>query len=237
MALYPKRLLSLMTEFPGLQLDYAGNYSLRSTYALDEASFDLPAYFAAADALMQLTRARLTTAALARRIMEVMNVCPRSVLIASIDFDQYGDYQTEALIHGFTKILGARHVVDYPRRLASHQTEHYLQADTYFELHSMLYGGGFTYCCKKQELSAAAERDEAAIRARVHARDFDLVVVTMIDRKWMQTPLLRDVCESYPRARVAIVHGGDKPIMASEILRYTQCGILFSRELETELPS
>ena len=139
------------------------------------------------------------------------------------------DYMVDTLVHGLKSLLGDANVVDHHRRAILYTTPAVLAEHVWAPLRSNQYGWGFTYAHSMLFGLDTADADDAVLRARVAAREFDVVVLSLVHRA--PPPLLKEVCAHYPRHRVAVVHGHDRPPTADELAAYDECaGFQFARE-------
>ena len=145
------------------------------------------------------------------------------------------DYMTDTSLHGFKALLGDANVVDYHRRSILYDTPTTLLERDWGPKRTAQYGAGFSYAYSM--LFALDSSDaggsngrgfdddnshvEELLRMDIAAHAFDAVIFGLVHRK--QPPLMREVCNAYPRERVAAVHGHDRPPTDEELERYDAC--------------
>jgi hypothetical protein len=139
------------------------------------------------------------------------------------------DYMTDTLLHGFKALLGDANVVDYHRRSILYDTPTTLLEKDWGPKRTAQYGAGFSYAYSmlfSLDSSDGDGRDdinhvEDLLRMDIAAHVFDAVIFGLVHRK--APPLMQEVCSSYPRERVAAVHGHDRPPTDEELERYDSC--------------
>ena len=139
------------------------------------------------------------------------------------------DYMTDTLLHGFKALLGDANVVDYHRRSILYNTPTTLLEKRWGPKRTAQYGAGFSYAYSMLFALDSSDGDgkvdinhvEDLLRMDVAAQAFDAVIFGLVHRK--TPPLMQEVCRSYPRERVAAVHGHDRPPTDAELERYDAC--------------
>lgn len=145
------------------------------------------------------------------------------------------DYMADTLAHGLVTLLGPGSVTQHHRRDVLYTTPGLLQEGNLSRARSSQYGFGFSYGNTLFDLrdaaavKAEAGATEASLRAAIAAREFDVVVLSLIHRG--RPPLMDAVCAAYPPSRVAAVHGHDTPPTDADLEEYGPCaGYFFARE-------
>jgi hypothetical protein len=139
------------------------------------------------------------------------------------------DYMTDTLLHGLKALLGDANVIDYHRRSILYDTPTTLLEKDWGPKRTAQYGAGFSYAYSMLFALDSSDGDgkddvdqvEDLLRMDVAAHAFDAVIFGLVHRK--APPLMREVCSSYPRERVAAVHGHDRPPTDEELERYDAC--------------
>jgi len=139
------------------------------------------------------------------------------------------DYMTDTLLHGFKVLLGDANVFDYHRRSILYNTPTTLLEKDWGPKRTAQYGAGFSYACSMLFALDSSDGDgkedinhvEDLLRMDIAAHAFDAVIFGLVHRK--TPPLMKEVCSSYPRERVAAVHGHDRPPTDEELERYDSC--------------
>jgi len=139
------------------------------------------------------------------------------------------DYMTDTLLHGFKALLGDANVIDYHRRSILYDTPTTLLEKDWGPKRTAQYGAGFSYAYSMLFSLDSSDRDgkddinhvEDLLRMDIAAHAFDAVIFGLVHRK--APPLMQEVCSSYPRERVAAVHGHDRPPTDEELERYDSC--------------
>ena len=313
LSLYPKRVLHLLLDFPGIK-NLTGVPGLHGTPAgspsfdpkhrvvvIDEEKIDLPLYATTVNVLLEFTRNRLTTEAVAAHVLSRMGVpivrprrwfdrddvvgyggggsssrrrrkcksdhtdafkarpgyhasssafsatipdavttttyllyprchppTPTKVLFLSMKKVDV-DYMTDTLLHGFKALLGDANVIDYHRRSILYNTPTTLLEKDWGPKRTAQYGAGFSYAYSLLFAMDSSDGDgtddvdqvEDLLRMDIAARAFDVIIFGLVHRK--TPPLMQEVCSSYPRERVAAVHGHDRPPTDEELERYDAC--------------
>jgi hypothetical protein len=316
LSLYPKRVLHLLLDFPGIK-NLTGVPGLQGTPAgspsfdpkhrvvvIDEEKIDLPLYATAVNVLLEFTRNRLTTEAVAAHVLSRMGVpivrprrwfdrddvvgygggtdsssrrrrrcksdhaaalfkarpghlasssssafsaaipdpvtttsllhpachppTPTKVLFLSMKKVDV-DYMTDTLLHGFKALLGDANVVDFHRRSILYNTPTTLLERDWGPKRTAQYGAGFSYAYSMLFALDSSDGDgkddadqvEDLLRMDIAAHAFDAVVFGLVHRE--TPPLMKEVCSSYPRERIAAVHGHDRPPTDNELERYDAC--------------
>ena len=324
LSLYPKRVLQLLLDFPGIK-NLTGVPGLQGTQFSTDPSFDpkrrvvvieeekinLPLYATAVNVLLEFTRNRLTTEAVAAHVLSRMGVpivrprrwfdrddivggggtgsssrrrrrckpdytaavaskarpvhhtssssspapvesaravpisttgttapsllhpachppTPTKVLFLSMKKVDV-DYMTDTLLHGFKALLGDANVVDYHRRSILYNTPTTLLEKDWGPKRTAQYGAGFSYAYSMLFALDSGDGDgaddvdqvEDLLRMDIAAHAFDAIIFGLVHRH--TPPLMKEVCSSYPRERVAAVHGHDRPPTDEELERYDAC--------------
>jgi hypothetical protein len=139
------------------------------------------------------------------------------------------DYMTDTLLHGFKALLGDANVVDYHRRSILYDTPTTLLEKDWGPKRTAQYGAGFSYAYSMLFSLDSSDGDgkddinhvEDLLRMDIAAHVFDAVIFGLVHRK--APPLMQEVCSSYPRERVAAVHGHDRPPTDEELEKYDSC--------------
>jgi len=139
------------------------------------------------------------------------------------------DYMTDTLLHGLKALLGDANVIDYHRRSILYDTPTTLLEKDWGPKRTAQYGAGFSYAYSMLFALDSSDGDgkddinhvEDLLRMDIAAHAFDAVIFGLVHRK--VPPLMREVCSSYPRERVAAVHGHDRPPTDEELERYDSC--------------
>ena len=158
---------------------------------------------------------------------------PLRVLYLTLAKDT-NDYMADTLAHGLVTLIGPGAVTQHHRRDVLYTTPQLLGEGTRAPARTGQYGFGFTYGNTLFDLRDAgavgtAEAAEAQLRQAIADRDFDVVVFSLIHRA--PPPLMDAVCQAYPRARIAAVHGHDWPPTERDLSEYAPCaGFYFARE-------
>ena len=314
LSLYPKRVLQLLLNFPGIK-NLTKVPGLQGTptstdqsfdpkdrvVVIDEGKINLPLYATAVNVLLDFTRDRLTTEAVAAHVLSRMGVpivrprrwfdngdvgggsssrrrgkCKSDRTAAAVAFKARPgsltasssaaslvensdaatanfllhpachpptrrkilflsmekvdvDYMTDTLLHGFKALLGDANVVDYHRRSVLYNTPSTLLEKDWGPKRTAQYGAGFSYAYSMLFALDSSDGDgkddinhvEDLLRMDIAAHAFDVVIFGLVHRK--TPPLMQEVCSSYPRERVAAVHGHDRPPTDEELERYDAC--------------
>jgi len=140
------------------------------------------------------------------------------------------DYMTDTLLHGFKALLGDANVIEYHRRSILYNTPATLLEKEWGPKRTAQYGAGFSYAHSMMfaldasdtgNADVEADSYEHLLRMDIAVQAFDVVVLGLIHRN--EPPLLREVCKSYPRERVAAIHGHDRPPTDDELEQYDVC--------------
>jgi hypothetical protein len=313
LSLYPKRVLELLLDFPGItnltgvpgqqetptSTDSSSD-TMHRVVVIDEGKINLPLYATAVNVLLEFTRDRLTTEAVAAHVLSRMGVpivrprrwfdrddgigngassrrrkkCKSDRTAASVAFKARPgsfassaassvensdattanfplhpgchpststkilylsmkkvdvDYMTDTLLHGFKALLGDANVIDYHRRSILYDTPTTLLEKDWGPKRTAQYGAGFSYAYSMLFAMDSSDGDgkddvdqvEDLLRMDIAAHAFDAVIFGLVHRK--TPPLMQEVCSSYPRERVAAVHGHDRPPTDEELERYDAC--------------
>lgn len=199
----PKGFLRMMTRFPGVS---AKCYPPRRAvgYPIERSGFNDTKYTKVAEKLLDYTRRYQTTSHLAKYILSAtsLKTLPRNVLV--LWASHYTIFLT-GFLHGL-RTLGVE-VEDVPRRdevyagpgcpIAQHQT----------------YAKGWFFFCRTQESPNLRRTD---IEARIRARSFDLVVISVTDTLTYhlkdpstEIPFYDAIVESYPKDLVLALNDAD----------------------------
>jgi hypothetical protein len=172
----------------------------------------------------------LTTTAMATYLLRAMNYTAGNVLVVSPDVDQSSDYLTDTLLHGLITHLGQHMVYTYHTRVSIYN---HTGIDR-----KKLYGKGFSFCCRLKK--GPKENEQVDVMNMINNKQFELVIIAMADREvnlrrfglgtWRSAPYRQQICSTYPRAKVAILHGDDSPIPMMDLIRHNRCGVVFARE-------
>ena len=193
-----------------------------------------PASLARSDsrAAVAISSAHSDDMSLSRRFRAMHPACqpppPTRVLFLSLQ-KQDVDYMTDTLLHGFKALLGDANVVDYHRRSVLYNSPATLLERQWAPKRSSLYGSGFSYAhsllftLEPSDGDGDIDQDkyEELLRMDIAAHAFDVIVLGLVHRG--QPPLLKEVCSSFPRERVAAVHGHDRPPTDEELEMYDAC--------------
>ncbi|MGB0767789.1 MAG: hypothetical protein ACPGYV_08770 [Phycisphaeraceae bacterium] len=190
-----------MTHYPKARLadigrTYAGaltidGYSL--SFDPDLAADAITQYEAYVRALLDHTRTHLTTAAMARYVLDKAGR-PDATRVLYVASGNKPDYLCDLLFHGMRTILGPG-CVDANKLWWMYQSASPKRV-------GKLYGNGFTYSRHLDEI----DLDRTAIKARLAKREFDLVVFGAVNRCH---DLLPEVRRHYDREEVVLVDGED----------------------------
>lgn len=225
---YPKGVLSVILTDPALTI--IGNTTGASFFMdFNENMFDAGAYFATVSALLHYTKYVLSTKSMALymlgNIQASADTLKKILYLTSADME-FADYQTDTLLHGLKKTIGSHNVVDFPRRELLYMTSSHLNAEKYNSEKRKMYGKGFSYGFTISDFNAS--QSESDILMAIHRNDFDFVIFGSGHRSL--PPFYNLVCDTYPPEKVAMVHGGDKPVTVRDIKAYSCAGFFFSRE-------
>ena len=249
LAMHPKKLYRLLLKIPGLEVDAQRRGSqlykftkLRMPVRQIDSSF----VHAMTSAFLHYTKNVLSTKVLAQYVLSTMQTLslgriqtnvPLSILFlthdSSGDDDDFpkGDYMVDLLLHGFKQLLGHRSVVDYPRRDCLYKRNDHFTAAGYFSAKTKLYGQGFGYAFKLDELSRTTERTTNQTKKNIERHRYDLVIVGSAHRNNNKLQHWDLICRHYNRLEVGIIDGGDVPISEKIIEKYAPCAShIFSRE-------
>jgi hypothetical protein len=179
MTAFPKQLVLEAMALEGVDFEHR---------RIDFARFDHHRYQELATQLLDWTRERLTTTALARYFLQANGLTAEArVLFLSVD-TKVQDYQRLLLFHGLRSLLGTR-AVDVPRIACLYQD---------YPSDQPLYGKGFTY--SRRLPVVAVERTEPPTGT------YDLVVFGALHRP---LPYHDYIKTQYPLERIAYVCGED----------------------------
>ena len=317
LSLYPKHVLELLLDFPGIK-NLTKVPGLQGTptstdpsfdpkdrvVVIDEEKINLPLYATAVNVLLELTRNRLTTEAVAAHVLSRMGVpivrprrwfdmddgsggsssssrrrrkCKSDRTAAAVAFKARPgshassssalvenpvamttssanlllrpachpptptkvlflsmkkvdvDYMTDTLLHGFKALLGDANVIDFHRRSILYDTPITLLEKDWGPKRTAQYGAGFSYAYSMLFALDSNDGDgkddvdqvEDLLRMDIAANAFDVIVFGLVHRE--APPLMQEVCSSYPRERIAAVHGHDRPPTDEELERYDAC--------------
>lgn len=223
---YPKRVFSLLLRFPGLV------YSTRPfQIAIVWEEFDHVLYMLTCEFLLSYTRKHLTTASMAKYVIDTVGLPTKTILFLATAEAASGDYLTDMTLHGFKTILGASAVVDVERQLPIYTSASDFNETEFIKSKSQLYGRGFTFGKTMSEYPGLVDRTR--VPQRVQAHEFDLVVFGMGHRSMgLHAPFFKEVCRHYPPKRVVMLYGGDEAISINALNQWTSCvGHVFAREM------
>ena len=180
----PKELIKEAMALPGVSENH-----------IDWNTFLPREYLRYLEHLINHTRQHLTTAAMARYVLNTCDAADASkVLFLSENIRP--DYMRCLLLHGFKELLG-ENCVDY------YKVPHLY--DTYpIEDVPKLYGKGFTY--SRHLPDHDINRDQDAIIQAIADREYDLVVYGSIHRGY---PLYGHVVTAYDSSEIAYICGED----------------------------
>jgi hypothetical protein len=173
-----------------------------------------------ANFLLQYTRAKLTTLAMANYINSVLPRPPMSILILSsyLQVDGlYMEYMRDCTIHGFKKMLGTS-CHEYPRI-------RHLYKDFPEDIRR-LYGRGITMT----RLLDPSERDEGrdtCVKEDILAHRYDYILYSPIHG---DLPFRDEVFAAYKPEEIIMVCGADEHGVCDAVMRYSGNHV-FVREL------
>lgn len=229
-AFYPKEVLSALLKFPGIRHSGRRNGD-QFTFAMNFTEFDPLLYAVSVNALLEFTRKKLTTKAMAQYVLDVVKQKPKRLLFLAPKEPVTGDYLADTLLHGFKQILGQHNVVDVaPREVIVKGTKD-LDDKEFISSKTKMYGKGFTFSKVLFEYPNLVDRSN--ITEKLKHRFFDMVVFGMGHRNpGPSTPHFQDVCRYYPPEKVVLIFGDDFPVQESSLLPWVDCAqFLFSREI------
>ena len=173
-----------------------------------------------ADLLLQYTRAKLTTLAMAKYISRVLARPVASILILNIYHTPENarmEYMRDCTIHGFKKMLGAA-CHEYPRIP-------HLYTD-YSDYIARLYGRGITMT----RLLDPSERDEGrdtCVKEDILSHRYDYILYSPIHG---DLPFRDEVFAAYRPEEIIMVCGADEHGVCDAVMRYSGNHV-FVREL------
>lgn len=180
---FPKELVWEAMQLPGV------NFVQRQ---IDFTIFNIQRYQELLQQLLDWSRHRLTTKAMAREFLRKCQLTTTAkVLFLSGEITP--DYQRCLLLHGLRSVLGCE-VVDFPR------VDHLYQD---YPVSLPLYGKGFTYA-RRLDPSIVIDRKDLVTKIANH--HYDLVVYGSVHRG---TPLLEEVRATYQPSEIVFVCGED----------------------------
>lgn len=257
--LHPRKLYSLILQFPGLLKDNVRRVD-RMTYQFDRidiptfpatassSHFDTALYVHITKALLQYIKSVLSTKALAKYVTRTMfeysegvmkNPTPKSILYLSHqdhDMDK-GDYLTDFLLLGFYEWFGyeSGKVIDFPRRDCLYKDFAHFTTEQYKASRKKLYGAGFVFGHRIDVYSESKSinRDGKLLRKKLENHEFDIVILGSGHRDgWASTlHLWETVCLFYDRREVAMIFGADYPLSKRVLHQYAPCAAhIFARE-------
>jgi hypothetical protein len=183
-------------------------------------------------AMLQYGRATLSTEGMARYLLDTVGIQPHHRLLY---FGSEGipwainDYQADTLLHGLQSVMSVP-VVDVPRTEGL-----YVDGTTFTEeevatckMQAPRYGGGFSYAYKMHE-PFGINRTNIADKIRQPLVHFDYVIFGVTHRwQWDK----QGICGKWPRDRVVMVHGDDRPATPEQLKQLHACGTyIFMREM------
>lgn len=250
---HPKKIYDLLLHYPGLSYAAHKNSNsrdpiLQQVYIFDKLEFDWSRfdhrlYNALAVALGHYTRNVLTTAATAKYFLKIcrqnsqghVKSKPKRLLYLTHRDPEgdLGDYMVDFLLHGLISVLGRRSVIDFPPRLPIYKTFKYFNETDYFLARSQLYGKGFSYGFKIDQVVDSVERNFREIENGIIGRKYDMIVLGSGHRDGYQSKLYfwDLVCQHYHPLEVAFVDGGDDHLHKKVLDHYAPCAAhIFSRE-------
>jgi hypothetical protein len=139
----------------------------------------------------------------------------------------------DLLLHGLKALLGQTFVVDYPKRTCLYKTAKHFSGTDYITERDKLYGHGFSYAFKIDELSNFRVPNSSKIQEDIENHRYDLILLGSLHRDgwWNKIPLWNIICHHYHRLEVGLVHGGDEKLEKRLLDKYSTCGgHIFSRE-------
>lgn len=247
LSLHPKKLYQQLLNYPGLELKYKRKDRMTLTFEtlkFDEININKNFYMVINKALLQYTRNILSTRAVASYVLETMvaarqvdnNTIRNVFYLTHIDNDMNkGDYMTDFLLHGLKAVLGDGNVIDYPRRDGIYKTAKEYNTTDYLIARSKLYGSGFSWGLKIDELHNGldAYRNADVIKRNLMEHRYDAVILGSGHRDGYASKLhFWDlVCKYYLPSEVGFVFGADYRMNKKILKRYSNCAAhVFSRE-------
>ena len=112
-----------------------------------------------------------------RRARRDSSPFPHSILFLTHRSLGPGDYMVELLLLGLKNIMDPAHVLDFPRRNCIYRDTGQFNRSAYLEGKQHLYGGGFTFGYRLEDVLTDSDRAEAAVLQRLKRKEFDLIVV------------------------------------------------------------
>lgn len=250
LTMHPKNFYRLLLKFPGLQ--FVTSKSKLQTYKIENinvnfsSTFDKQFYSAIVMASLRFTKNVLSTKAIAQYVVNTMQFrsegrikkgLPIYVLYVTHTggddaFDR-GDYMVDLLLHGMKELLGETFVVDHPKRSCVYKTIEHFNETAYIAERESLYGHGFSYAFKIDELSNHRVPNSSDIKNDLENHKYDMVLLGSLHRDgwWNEVPLWDIICQYYHRLEVGLIHGGDEKLDEKLLDKYLPCGEhIFSRE-------
>ena len=200
LGLLPRKLLATATSLPGVSVEK--NSTGEDVVGVDPGSFNESAYLDLAYRLLDFTRARLTTSAVASYLLKSARASTaRTILVLGSSSEE--DYVRDMLVHGLRSLPGLR--------VAVARKPVHMYAPGGGRPRSALYGSGFTYAgwIPDDESMELQSRKILAggVRQAIKNQRFDLVVYGSVHRG---LPFLRDVLHAYPKEKIVFVDGEDE---------------------------
>lgn len=190
---------------------------------------DRQLYMTATLALLQYGRTYISTAGMARYLIQTVGIQlhDRVVVFGSGDDD---DYQTDTLLHGLQSVMTTP-VVDWPRTNGLYAGANTFTEDQLARAKVSRYGGGFTFAYRLHEPSGI-NRTGLPDELNNPQAHFDYVVFGVTHRQQWQK---QGVCGKMPRERVIFVHGYDFAPTSAELVEMHACGAyIFVREMSQD---
>ena len=247
--MHPKRLYRLLLKLPGLEIVAQRRDSQSYKFLklhFSPSQIDTTFFNALTSAFIHYTKNVLSTKALAQYVINEMQSSsvkhvrshfPLKILFlthdASGDDDDFskGDYMVDSLLHGLKQLLGHRYVIDYPRRDCLYKVSEHFTVSSLLSARAKLYGQGFGYAFKLDELSSTSERTVNQTRKNIERHKYDFIILGSAHRDKNTLQHWDFVCRYYHRQEVGIVDGGDIPLSEKIIEKYAPCAAyIFSRE-------
>mmetsp|Transcript_17263 Transcript_17263/g.39784 ORF Transcript_17263/g.39784 Transcript_17263/m.39784 type:complete len:650 (+) Transcript_17263:88-2037(+) len=234
LGLLPRKMLQEALALPGLEMCSLGDGSV----GLDNSTFDEDAYISLAYRLLDFTKRHLTTAAIARYVLDTVRrhggpERPSSVLVLSANGGE--DYVRDMLVHGI-RSLGLR-VVDTLR------PRHIYESNVTRREELGLYGNGFTYSGwlpledsgSPPEVGheVGPEAEAVSLLEAIRTRAFDLVVFGSVHRG---LPFLRTVTTAYKKEEIIFIDGEDEHGWGASTADLMAKGHFFMREIPGGCP-
>lgn len=210
-----------------------GSYIVGDVVLQVQQPIDRPMYQLVTQAMLQYGQAMLSTEGMARYFIETVGIQPhhRLVYFGSEGNSPWAlnDYQADTLLHGLQSIMSVS-VVDVPRTGGL-----YVDNTTFTEeevatgkMQAPRYGGGFSYAYRMHE-PFGIDRTNIADKIQEPTAHFDYVIFGVTHRwKWNK----QGICGKWPRDRVVMVHGDDRPATPEQLQQLYACSNhVFMREM------